>query len=95
MVVHFGNGDLAAYDFAGQKIWHRNLQDDYGNYTIWWGHANSPVLHGICDLHLHAGFVSRYPKRTRTQLRRGAQQAVRKACMENDAAHDRIDGRTL
>jgi outer membrane protein assembly factor BamB len=46
VVVHFGNGDLAGYDFDGQQLWHRNLQKDYGDYTIWWGHANSPVL---CD----------------------------------------------
>ena len=44
VVVHFGNGDLAAYDFAGKLRWKHNLQDDYGTYTIWWGHANSPVL---------------------------------------------------
>jgi outer membrane protein assembly factor BamB len=43
--VHFGNGDLAAYDFHGQRLWHRNLQKDHGGYTIWWGHANSPVLY--------------------------------------------------
>ncbi|MGD0900005.1 MAG: PQQ-binding-like beta-propeller repeat protein [Thermoguttaceae bacterium] len=46
VVVHFGNGDLAAYDFAGERLWQRNLQKDYGDYTIWWGHANSPVLCG-------------------------------------------------
>jgi outer membrane protein assembly factor BamB len=46
VVVHFGNGDLAAYDFDGKQLWKRNLQDDYGSYTIWWGHANSPVLYG-------------------------------------------------
>jgi outer membrane protein assembly factor BamB len=46
VVVHFGNGDLAAYDFDGKQLWHRNLQHDYGDYTIWWGHANSPVLCG-------------------------------------------------
>jgi outer membrane protein assembly factor BamB len=45
VVAHFGNGDLAAYDFDGKQLWKRNLQEDYGNYTIWWGHANSPVLH--------------------------------------------------
>jgi outer membrane protein assembly factor BamB len=44
VVVHFGNGELAAYDFAGQQRWRRNLQQDHGEYTIWWGHANSPVL---------------------------------------------------
>jgi outer membrane protein assembly factor BamB len=41
---HFGNGDLAAYDFAGNLRWMRNLQKDHGEYTIWWGHANSPVI---------------------------------------------------
>lgn len=46
VVVHFGNGDLIALDFAGEIVWKRNLQDDYGPYSIWWGHANSPVLYG-------------------------------------------------
>lgn len=46
VIAHFGNGDLAAYDDDGNQLWHRNLQDDYGRYTIWWGHANSPVLFG-------------------------------------------------
>lgn len=45
VVVHFGNGDLAAYDFDGKLHWRRNLQEDHGTYTIWWGHANSPVLY--------------------------------------------------
>ena len=44
VVVHFGNGDLAAYDLAGKQFWKRNLQKDHGGYSIWWGHANSPVL---------------------------------------------------
>lgn len=44
--IHFGNGDLAAFDFAGKQLWKRNLQDDYGPYSIWWGHANSPVVYG-------------------------------------------------
>jgi hypothetical protein len=45
VVVHFGNGDLAAYDFSGKQLWKHNLQDDHGAYTIWWGHANSPVIY--------------------------------------------------
>ena len=45
VVVHFGNGDLAAYDYSGKRLWLRNLQEDYGPYTIWWGHANSPILY--------------------------------------------------
>jgi outer membrane protein assembly factor BamB len=44
VVAHFGNGDLAAYDFAGKPLWMRNMQKEHGNFTIWWGRANSPVL---------------------------------------------------
>jgi outer membrane protein assembly factor BamB len=46
VVAHFGNGDLAAYDLEGQQLWLRNLQDDHGVYTSWYGHANSPVIAG-------------------------------------------------
>jgi outer membrane protein assembly factor BamB len=45
VVAHFGNGLLAAYDFAGRLLWQRDLQQDYGAYTVWWGHANSPILY--------------------------------------------------
>src|SRR5207244_11953835 len=45
VITHFGNGDLAAYDFSGNQLWRRNLQQEHGAYTIWWGHANSPVLY--------------------------------------------------
>lgn len=44
VIVHFGNGLLASYQFDGSLEWKRNLVEDYGPYTIWWGHANSPVL---------------------------------------------------
>jgi outer membrane protein assembly factor BamB len=45
VVVHYGSGDLAGLDFEGKVLWQRNLEKDYGAYTIWWGHANSPVLY--------------------------------------------------
>lgn len=44
--AHFGNGVLACYDFAGEKVWTTDLMKHYGRFTIWWGHANSPVLAG-------------------------------------------------
>jgi outer membrane protein assembly factor BamB len=44
VLFHFGTGDLVAFDFAGKELWRRNLQKEHGNYTIWWGHANSPVI---------------------------------------------------
>ncbi|MGD9127496.1 MAG: PQQ-binding-like beta-propeller repeat protein [Planctomycetia bacterium] len=46
VVAHFGNGDLAVYDFAGNRLWKKNLQEEYGPFTVWWGHANSPILYG-------------------------------------------------
>lgn len=46
VIVHFGNGDLASYKFDGTREWIRNLAEDHGDYSIWWGHANSPVLVG-------------------------------------------------
>ncbi len=64
VVVHFGNGDLAAYDFAGEQLWKRNLQDDHGIYSIWYGHANSPVIAGdvvvsVCMQDSLAGLVDK------------------------------------
>jgi outer membrane protein assembly factor BamB len=44
--VHFGTGDLACYDAAGERVWSLNLAERFGPYSIWWGHANSPVLVG-------------------------------------------------
>ncbi len=44
--AHFGNGVLACYDFSGKQVWSVNFTDHFGPYTIWWGHANSPVLIG-------------------------------------------------
>lgn len=46
VAVHFGNGDLAVFEVGGKKLWQRNLQQDFGPYSIWWGHANSPVIFG-------------------------------------------------
>ncbi|HXT61323.1 MAG TPA: PQQ-binding-like beta-propeller repeat protein [Pirellulales bacterium] len=46
VVAHFGDGELAAFNFEGEELWRHNLQTEYGAYTIWWGHANSPVLFG-------------------------------------------------
>lgn len=46
VAAHFGNGDLAVFDLEGNLQWKRNLQEDYGPYSIWWGHANSPVIVG-------------------------------------------------
>lgn len=44
VVVHYGNGLLANLNREGEVLWQHNLQEEYGAYSIWWGHANSPVI---------------------------------------------------
>lgn len=42
---YYGNGALAAYDFAGKKLWSRNIQDDFGQFAFLWTYSTSPTLH--------------------------------------------------
>ena len=35
-----------AFDFAGNEIWARNIQNDYGRFGLNWGYASSPLLQG-------------------------------------------------
>jgi len=41
---YYGNGELVAFDFAGKKIWSRNLQQDYGSFAYQWTYGASPTL---------------------------------------------------
>src|SRR6185295_12516890 len=43
--VMTGVGILKAFDFAGQEIWSRDIQKDYGRFGLNWGYASSPRLH--------------------------------------------------
>jgi outer membrane protein assembly factor BamB len=43
--VTFGNGDIACYTAAGEKVWSKSLLDEYGPLSIWWGHGNSPIVY--------------------------------------------------
>jgi outer membrane protein assembly factor BamB len=45
VVFLYGNGDLAAFDFAGKKLWARNLEKDYGQFAYQWTYGASPTLH--------------------------------------------------
>ncbi len=40
-----GKGDVAAFGMEGNRIWQRNLQEDYGAFGLGWGYASSPLLH--------------------------------------------------
>jgi len=40
-----GVGILKAFDFAGNEVWSRDIQHDYGRFGLNWGYASSPLLH--------------------------------------------------
>ncbi len=40
-----GNGVVTAMNMAGEEIWSRDLQKDYGAFGHNWGYACSPLLH--------------------------------------------------
>lgn len=46
-VVYFfyGTGDLAAFDYGGNRLWARALEKDYGKFVIKWGYGGSPLLY--------------------------------------------------
>jgi outer membrane protein assembly factor BamB len=42
--VYFKSGDLACLNFQGDVLWQKNLQEMYGEDTLWWDLGTSPVL---------------------------------------------------
>lgn len=42
--VYFKSGDLGCLDFQGRVLWRKNLQELYGEDTLWWDLGTSPVL---------------------------------------------------
>jgi outer membrane protein assembly factor BamB len=42
--VYYKSGDLACLDFSGRIVWQKNLQQEYGEDTLWWDLGTSPVL---------------------------------------------------
>jgi outer membrane protein assembly factor BamB len=46
VVFFYGNGDLIAFDFNGNRLWSRNLQQDYGPFSFfYWTMGCSPLLY--------------------------------------------------
>ena len=41
---YFKSGDFACLDMEGKVVWSKNLQDEYGEDTLWWDLGTSPVL---------------------------------------------------
>ena len=44
VLFFFGNGDLVAYDLAGEELWRRNVQKEYGNFAFNWTFSASPTF---------------------------------------------------
>lgn len=42
--AYFRSGDLACVDLSGKVLWQHNLQESYGEDTLWWDLGSSPVL---------------------------------------------------
>jgi len=40
-----GTGILKGFDFSGNEIWSRDIQQDYGAFGLNWGYASSPALY--------------------------------------------------
>src|SRR5258706_4744078 len=45
VVFYYGNGALAALDFAGKKLWGRDIQKDYGAFAYQWTYGASPTIY--------------------------------------------------
>lgn len=45
VVFFYGNGDLVAFTVEGKKLWAKNLQAEYGDFTFQWTFSASPTLH--------------------------------------------------
>lgn len=46
VVTYFKSGRVACHDFAGNELWQTNLQERYGENTLWWDLGTSPILAG-------------------------------------------------
>jgi outer membrane protein assembly factor BamB len=40
-----GTGAVTAFDMAGNRVWQRHLQREYGRFGLNWGYASSPMLY--------------------------------------------------
>jgi outer membrane protein assembly factor BamB len=44
VVFFYANGDLVCFDMNGNRMWSRNLHDDYGEFAFGWTFSSSPTL---------------------------------------------------
>jgi len=41
----YGSGDLAGFDYEGNKLWSGNIEKEYGNLALQFGYSSSPLLY--------------------------------------------------
>ncbi len=41
----YGSGHLAGFDYEGNKLWSRNIEEEYGNLALQFGYSSSPLLY--------------------------------------------------
>jgi outer membrane protein assembly factor BamB len=46
IVVYYKSGNVGCFDLDGKQLWTTNVQDRYGEDTLWWDLGTSPVLLG-------------------------------------------------
>jgi outer membrane protein assembly factor BamB len=46
LFAYFKSGTVAAIDYTGKLVWRLNLQELYGEDTLWWDLGSSPTLAG-------------------------------------------------
>ncbi|MHC4727710.1 MAG: outer membrane protein assembly factor BamB family protein [Planctomycetota bacterium] len=41
----YGSGHLVGFDYEGNKLWSRNIEEEYGNLALKFGYSSSPLLY--------------------------------------------------
>ena len=66
--AYFKSGDFGGFTVDGQPLWHHNLQEMYGEDTLWWDLGTSPVLTGnavvVACMHSGPSYLAAFHKDT-------------------------------
>lgn len=70
--AYFRSGDLACVDSEGNVRWQTNLQERFGDDTLWWDLGSSPLLTGnavvVAVMQTGTSYVVAFEKRSGRQL---------------------------
>ncbi len=96
-----GSGDLACYDINGKPVWKTNLEERYGNFSLYFIMSTSPLLYKdrlyIQLIHSNAWLVLALDKMTGNEVwkheresdaRRESEQAYTSPIIYRDSKHE-------